>query len=288
MPQPRYARSHRGRRAAGQHKHQQDRLGFLLMGIGGAIVLAFGGVAAFGASPQLDPTTGCPRERQAPPAHTIILVDETDSLTRDELRYARSLIQTEYLWLPIGGRMTIRNIIADPDAATDIVVCRMRAGDDVSGLTKNKRKVQRDFEQTAGAQLDKLYSDLAAAPPQSASPILEFISRTMERPDFGANIEQRRLIVLSDFAQYSGLASHYGVGRRFALDHDARSELERSMDGVAVRLQYISRPKLSDLQGPSHKTFWTRHLKRMGADVALGHTLLIGEDPTKETWIDES
>jgi hypothetical protein len=256
--------------------------------IGGSVLIAVAcgaTVTAFG-SPKIDEMTGCPIGARAPQAHTIILVDETDSLSNDELKYTRSLIRTEYFWLPIGGRLTVRSIVADPEQAGDIVVCRISDGSDVLGINTNPKRLERDFQRIAGAKLEQLYEMLAHASPQEASPILENVAQTMDRPDFGYSVESRRLVVISDFAQHSALASDYSPRRR--LDANSQAQLQRDMSDVAVRLHYIARRKLPAVQGSGHKAFWTRYFKDMGANVALGHDLLIGEDRDKETWIDET
>jgi len=288
MPRHRNARAYDSRRRTGQQKAHHDRWGYVLIGVSILTIGAFGAAVAAVSGPKLDPSTGCPPGQGAPPAHTLILVDETDSLTRQELGYARALIRTEYQWLPMGGRLTVRNIVADPNAAEEISVCRMSDGGDVLGIFKNPKKVKRDFQKTAGAKLDKLYADLAVAPPQDASPILEFLSQAMDRPDFGMGVPTRRLVVLSDFAQHSDLVSHYGPHPNLTLGEDVRDELWRDMNDVEARLHYIPRRKLAQLQGARHRAFWTSHLRRMHANALIGHDLLLGEDRTREITIDET
>lgn len=282
--QSRYTPRH-ARRRSRDKAASQDRLGIVLLGACALVVALVGvGFAATYHPSDIDKATGCPAGNRAPVAHTIILVDETDQLSPDQLRDAKSLIQTEYMWLPIGGRLTVRSIVADPGAATDIaVVCRIDDGSHANIATQNAHQMKWAFERTVGSKLDALYASLANAPVQDASPIMESASATMDRPDFGPNVISRRLIILSDFAQHSGLVSQYGHG--LDLSHQARAQLRRDMDGVDVRLHYIPRPKLANLQGEAHEAFWTGYFRDMGAHVALGTNLLIGEDPSKDTWI---
>lgn len=221
-------------------------------------------------------------------AHTVILVDETDELPRDELVFTKALILNEYYWLPEGGRLTVRNITADPDTAEDIVVCRMNDGSGELGITKNPKKLHQDFERIAGKRLDELFTDLRTATPQKKSPILEFIAAALDRPNFSANIKSRRIVILSDMAQYSSVLNQYGRRKKPRFDAPGLAELKRDMNGVSVRIQYVRRPKLAFLQTEEHRRFWTNYFKHQGADVALGHSLLLGEEPTRETWDDGS
>ena len=236
---------------------------------------------------KLDIKTGCPITHVAPVAHTIVLVDETDRLSRDDLAYTKSVIMNEYYWLPIGGRLTVRNIVPDPDRAEDIIICRMDDGSDDPGLLHTVKKLRQDFNRIVGARLDELLTALRVATPQKSSPILEYISAVFDRPNFGPNIRDRRLVIISDMLQHSALFSQYGRRSGKQLGADARSELERDMHGVNVRIHYIRRPNVARLQSQRHRDFWTAYLKGMGANVALGHTLAIGEDPSREVHDDE-
>ena len=274
--------SRRGRQQA------EDRRGYIVIGIC-AVLMVVVGVSAFTMMRQdiIDPKTGCPKGHQVPIASTVILVDETDSLSRSELAFAKTLIMNEYTWLPRGGQLTVRNIVADPDQAEDIVVCRMDDGAHELGLVRNARKVKQDFQRIAGARLDELFTALRTAAPQKYSPILESITAVFDKPNF-VSVKQRRLVVLSDMAQHSPLFSQYrrhGAGPRA----DQAGEYRRDMSGTAIRIQYIRRPELARVQTDAHRQFWTGYLRGMGAgDVQLGHAILLGEDPNREVWNDES
>jgi hypothetical protein len=254
------------------------------------VVILAGGALAFALSGEVkvNEKTGCVETHQAPVAHTVMLVDETDKLSRSELSYAKSLIMNEYYWLPVGGRLTVRNIVADPDVAEDIVICRMDDGSTSLGITSNPRKIRRDFQRIAGTRLEELFTDLRTAPVQKFSPILEYIAGVFDRPDFGTNIRQRRIVILSDMAQHSRVLDQYARVRKRSLNQLLIAEYHRNMRGVEIRIQYVIRPELSRIQGEAHRQFWIQYLQNMGASVALGHSLLIGEEGNRETWSDQS
>jgi hypothetical protein len=250
----------------------------------GFVLLAAGLGATVIRDVRLDKVTGCPINNRAPAAHTVILVDETDRLGRADLRYARELIMTEYGWLPVGGRLTVRNIRSDPDQAEDIVVCRMRDKSATGGLTSNSRQLKKQFDRTAGLRLNSLLADLETAPVETRSPIRESIAAVADRTDFSSATSIRRLIVLSDFAQHSGLDSDYDRRRR-VLSAVALDELTRDFSEVEIRLHYIRRPSLNWLQGDAHRRSWETYLEDMGAHVAVGHDLRLGETDDREVWI---
>ncbi len=234
---------------------------------------------------EVDEITGCPSNGRMPEAHTIILVDETDALNPDTIEYAKNVIYNEYRWLPIGGRMTVRNVISNPDLAEDIVFCRIEDGSNANGIIDNPRMIQQRFDEIAGERLQQLYEALSVAPEQEQSPIAEFVSIAMDRTNFGRNVADRRLILLSDMAQHSDIASQYGAAPLLDPDAPALDHLEREMAGVHLRIHYLRRPELARLQTDAHRAFWTGYFANMGADdIALGRGLLLGEPDNRETW----
>lgn len=212
------------RRRRGDDKRSQDIKGYWLLGGSLAFVAILGvlGVTVLRPKP-IDRNTGCPISSVSPDAHTVILVDETDQLSRVDLRYAEELIQTEYSWLPVGGRLTVRTIVSDDAVGEDIVVCRLDDGSSVLGIAKTAKKVKRDYELIAGKRLTELLAKLQTAPEQTSSPILESIRDTFDQSDFSSSVGARRLVVLSDMAQHSDLSSHYGR-RSFSLNSEARTQ----------------------------------------------------------------
>lgn len=226
--------------------------------------------------------TGCPLDNRAPEYHTIVLIDATDRLPASEIAYARSLIGTEYRWLPRYGKLTVRTITADSDDAQEITICGMPESSTSAGTLDNDKIVKARFDKIAGARFTYLYGQLADAPLQQASPLLEAVSGLAERDDFHPGVDHRRLVILSDFAQHSVLASHYRG--RTALSEGARSQLATDLNGVEARLHYVRRRTLAVIQDEAHREFWLDYFRNAGARPALGHNLLIGENPDRDTW----
>ena len=250
-------------------------------------IIGFGALAMSYHQVDIDQTTGCPTNAHKPAAHTAVLVDETDKLSPSDLSFAKSLIRTEYINLPVGGQLTIRNIVSDPDQSRDIVVCRMATNASPGDINSNDRKIKKDFEKIAGVRLDHMIDALATAEQQNESPIKETIAALVDEPSFSSAVQSRRLVVLSDLLQHSSAASDY---RRVSTIRDnTNSAFDRDMQGVTVRLQYIRRPAFARLQGPDHRARWRAYFARMGAtDVAVGHDLALGEGGKWEVWIDGS
>ncbi|WP_298747677.1 hypothetical protein [uncultured Brevundimonas sp.] len=268
-------------------KRADSKKARIIFGVSAAFMVLFGVVAVMARQPDTDPLTGCPTGDRAPEAHTVILIDETDQLSAADVRFGRDLIMTEYRWLPLGGRMTVRNILADPTEAEDISFCRMATESRTGGVLDNDKAIKSQFDRVAGRKLSELFANLAEAPVQTKSPIMESVASTMDRSDFGSNVDHRRLVIYSDMAQHSDLYSNYSShGRRNSgPSEEALEELSRDMSDVDVRLQYIRRRSLARIQGSGHKEFWKNYFTSMDANVAIGHDLLLGEPEDRETWV---
>jgi hypothetical protein len=272
-PRPRAGRPGAARRA------QETRTAILILGLSALAIAGAGYLSWSGRTPETEAATGCPRNQLVPEVHTVVLVDQTDALTQRQIDYARSLILLEYQRLPVGGRLTVRPIDADPDStARDFSRCRVRRGQEVSGVTTNPDLIEAEFRRSVGDALNGYLEALEEQAAAEASPIMETVETVAESRDFGPNVEERRLVMLSDMAQHSGRVDQY-ADRSFALDEASRELLPRNFRGVDVRVHYLERPSLEALQGPEHERFWRSWFSAAGAQAQLGWGLQLAEDP---------
>ena len=236
-----------------------------------AAVVGMGAIAFVNRAPALDEGNGCVRGQLVPPGHTVVLIDQTDPLGRRQIDYVKTLILLEYERLKTGERLTVRPIDADPDStAREFSRCRVRRGADVLGIGANPEMIEADFRRIVGRPLNEYLNGLADVPTAEASPILETIATAVDSPDFGPNVPERRLIIVSDMAQHSDQSSQYGQPDSYGLSPQARDFLARNMAGVHVRVHYVRRPALAPLQTAAHREFWSNWLRSEGADVQLG------------------
>ena len=246
-------------------------------------VVGLGTVAFVNRAPALDEGNGCVRGQLVPPAHTVVLIDQTDSLGQRQIDYVKTLILLEYERMKPGERLTVRPIDENPDStAREFSRCRVRRGADVLGIGANPEMIEADFRRIVGNPLNNYLNGLATAPTAEASPILETIASAIDSPDFGENVPERRLIVVSDMAQHSELANQYGQPESYSLTPEARDLLRRDLHHVAVRVHYVRRPNLIGLQNEAHRQFWSGWLKSEGADVQLGWGLQMVDKPVEE------
>jgi hypothetical protein len=264
-------------------RRAENRRAAIIFALSVVAVGGLGAVAFVNRAPALDEGNGCVRGELVPPAHTMVLVDQTDSLGQRQIDYVKTLILLEYDRLKPGERLTVRPIDENPDSnAREFSRCRVRRGADVLGLGANPEMIEADFRRIVGNPLNNYLNSLADAPTAEASPILETIATAIDSPDFGENVAERRLIVVSDMAQHSPLADQYGQPESYDLSPEARDLLRRDLKAVAVRVHYVRRPSLLGLQNEAHRTFWRDWLKTEGADVELGWGLQMVDKPVED------
>ena len=259
-------------RLASDRRRSEDRRAFQIIGACVATIIGLIGLGVMGQRPDTDRSTGCISGQVAPAGHTLVLVDQTDALTVRQIDYVKSLILAEYQGLREGDRLTVRALGADPDArGREWSRCRVRRGADASGVTDNPEMIEADFRRIVGDPLNSYLDGLARQPQSETSPILESVNSAFDAPDFGGNVDRRRLIVVSDLAQHSRLNDQYADdGDRFGIDPAARRSLARDMRGVDVRLHYVPRRALVRLQTDDHRRFWRQWFTQQGANVELG------------------
>ena len=261
-----------GRLRPGQARRQADtRRAIAILALAAVAILGVAVALVLNRTPTLDPETGCVAGQLIPPEATVVLIDQTDPLSLRQIAYVKALILAEYERLRPQGRLTIRSIRADLDTGTAFTRCRVRRGAEVSAVTANPEMVEGAFRRTVGDALDAYLNGLNAVPSSPRSPILEAVADALDAPDFGPTVQARRLVIVSDMAQNSALASQYdGPGSGLVLSARARDTLTRDMRGVVVRIHYVRRPTLDAIQTPDQRAFWQDWFRSQGANVKLG------------------
>jgi hypothetical protein len=254
-----------------QRRRAEVRKAVVILGCAGAVIVLMAVLLFVSRSPRLDVASGCPTGQLTPPEATDVLIDQTDSLSARQIDYVKALILAEYNRLKPAGRLTVRSIRADPADETEFARCRVRRGDEVSAITANPDMIEASFRQTVGDALNTFINGLRTVPPAPRSPILESVDEALDAPEFGPTVKGRRLVIVSDMAQNSALDSMYkGPGSGLVLTDAAKDTLARDMHGVVVRIHYVRRPSLGEIQTARQRAFWTDWFEGQGASVKLG------------------
>ncbi|MFN7057020.1 hypothetical protein [Hyphomonas sp.] len=221
--------------------------------------------AAMNQPPATDNVSGCRLDRQDP-AHTIILVDQSDPFIETDHDWVRALVSDEARALPKYGRLTLAvpNSALAHDPKTIISVCSPGSADGANPIFQNPRMIEQAwrtrFQAPAMAGADTILLDTVAP----SSPLLEAVFTLSARPDFQAGTPARRMILVSDLMQHSRDFSMYRTGTDYEpFEASPLNALRPRLDGVEVAARIVPRPEYP-LPLVEVKAFWERWLTEAG------------------------
>ncbi len=259
---PRY-RPRRGVRA------RKDALGY---GLIAALFVALAGAAAAGLAlrpPPLDPETLC-RTDAPVRAHTLILVDATDTLAPRHKKRVRAAVEGERLRLSPYDRLTLAAVRADAPQEPRLVFskCLPRDGRAANPLFENAALAQKLWEEQFGEALQRAVRSAESGGRSSASPIVAALHALAGDPDFAPAIPERRLVLISDLLEHtSGGFSLYTDASDFAAFTAQDDRGPPDLSGVHVRVVPLDRPDQSDRQSAARRTFWVPFFEAADADA---------------------
>ena len=223
-------------------------------------------VAAFNAAPALDPVTECRMDRQDP-AHTILLIDQSDPFSDNDLSWVDELIDAEARSLPRFGRLTVvlPNSAQPFDPKTLYTHCSPGSVEDANPILQNPRMIDDTWREHFYAPLSETVGETLQTTSQPSSPLFEALYSVGDRADFQANRSNRRLVIVSDLMQHSDGFSFYRTGADLAAysETSIASQLPR-FDGVDLVARIIQLQK-NDLPISELKAFWRSYFDKTGA-----------------------
>ncbi|MEL6662422.1 MAG: hypothetical protein AAFR33_05415 [Pseudomonadota bacterium] len=231
-----------------------------------ASVLGLFAVAAFAAPPATMAETGCRMDRNDP-AHTVVLIDQSDPFSPNDMDWVRQLIDEEARSLPKYGRLTVLmpNAARPFDPKVLHMTCSSGSPDRANPITSNPRMVadafRKSFYEPLMADVDRALEDTR----QPASPLSEALYAVGDRADFQKDARNRRLVIVSDLMQHSAEFSFYRVGADYGAfrDSDLAEDLPR-LEGVDVVARIVPR-QMYDLPMGEVKAFWRAYFRETGA-----------------------
>ena len=213
----------------------------------------------------------------AVPGHTVILIDKTDKLGFTQQQALLTDVSDVIKNLKAGTLVSVFALAADFEStATPIIqLCspgRFEAGD--SELTKSKSFTEKQFKDRFETSILQTVEDLATAPPDASSPILEMLQLVGIKGFKSAGINNNlELVVYSDFLHNTKRFSMYRPVNKFDdfASSDYGIQAMPKLREVAVRLKYLMHtPKL---QGQDNRKFWMQLFRQSGADIESVETM---------------
>lgn len=232
-----------------------------------AAVFGIFAVAAFSAPPSVSAETGCRIDRKDP-AHTILLIDQSDPFAANDIGWVAELIDAEARALPARGRLSVMlpNAASPYDPIFLHSACSTGSPDRANPILSNPRMVEdtwrEDFYEPLLASVETALADTR----QPSSPLSEALFVIGDRPDFQSARKNRRLVIVSDLMQHSDAFSFYRRGADYAAFGETRLASEiPNLDGAEVVARIVPR-QAYDLPMGEVRAFWRAYFEAAGAD----------------------
>lgn len=234
--------------------------------IGAMLASVFGlfAVAAFAAPPATLAETGCRMDRKDP-AHTIVLIDQSDPFLPNDIDWVRQLIDEEARSLAKYGRLTVLmpNAAEPYDPKVLHMACSSGSPDRANPVFSNPRMVEDAFRTNFYEPLMENVDRALLETRQPASPLSEALYATADRADFQSG--KRRLVIVSDLMQHSDGFSFYTSGADYgAFANTALAQDLPRLTGVDVVARIVPRQNY-DLPMGEVKAFWRAYFMETGA-----------------------
>lgn len=239
----------------------------------GMIGLMLGGVfglfaiVAFNQAPTVMAETNCRLDRNDP-AHTIILVDQSDPFNPNDLDWVYQFVDAEARTLPKYGRLTVMtpNAANPYDPEVVFVACSPGSAAEANPLFQNPKMIEQTWQTQFHKPLIEKVEAALMDKRQPSSPLSEAIYSIADRADFQDRKGHRRVVLVSDLMQHSEGFSFYKVGA----DYDAYlgsklAETSPRMDKVEVVARIVPR-QIYDLPMADVKAFWRAYFSEAGAE----------------------
>lgn len=236
-------------------------LGFALL------LLGFAGIpiALVATKPPPTDKENC-RTDGAVPAHTVVLVDQSDPFESSDVDWAWQLMFDEAKALKKHGRLTILGIDAEnPDQGHEVFSrCSPGSPNQANPIFENPRFIEQDWEAKFETEMRSHVESLMLTNQAPQSPLVEHIRGILRRADFRAEMPERRIVIISDMYQHSDNYSMYNSGLNRELMDRAASAIEfPNMTGATVAIFRVDRK--TKLKGSDIIAFWQDVLAQHGA-----------------------
>ncbi len=239
--------------------------------IGTMVASVFGlfAVAAFNAPPALDTQTSCRMDRNDP-AHTIVLIDQSDPFNPNDLDWVYEFVDAEARSLPKYGRLTVLTPNAADPYSPSVVFSNCTPGsvEDANPVFQNPQMIDDTWRDTFYQPLVTEVEAAMVTTRQSSSPLFEAVFAITDRADFQPEHGQRRIVLVSDLMQHSDGFSFYNAGADYDAFMQSRlADQIPAMANIDVVARIVPR-QIYDLPLSDVKTFWRNYFET--ADASYG------------------
>ena len=236
-------------------------IGAMLTGVFGLFALV-----AFSQPPATVPETSCRMDRKDP-AHTILLIDQSDPFNPNDLDWVRELVNDEARSLPKYGKLTVMTPnAADPYSPKVLyTACSPGSAAAANPITQNPKMIEQSWQKKFYQPLVGTVEGALLDTVQPSSPLSEAIYTISDRADFQPQQAGRRMVLVSDLMQHSDGFSFYRKGADYDAYLESKlAETQPKLEGVDVVARVVPR-QIYDLPLADVKGFWRHYFHDTGA-----------------------
>lgn len=200
------------------------------------------------------------------PAHTVVLIDQSDPFDDADAKWAWQLIFDEAKQLRKYGRLTVLGINEErPEQGVEVFSrCSPGSPSRANPIFENPRFIRQDWKQKFEGAMQDEVADLMLNKRSKVSPLIEHIRGILRRSDFRTGAPRRRIVIVSDLYQNSGAYSMYDSGLNQTRFDRALADIEfPEMEDVEFALFRVDRDRA--ISGQDLIQFWTDTLTEKGA-----------------------
>ena len=230
------------------------------------VVFALFAVVAFNQPPSLMADTSCRVDRNDP-AHTIILIDQSDPFNPNDLDWVYEFVDAEARALPKYGRLTVMtpNAARPYDPKVVHYACSPGSASEANPIFQNPKMVEQTWQGEFYAPLLESVEAALMDTRQPSSPLIEAVYSIADRADFQPGERGRRVVLVSDLMQHSDGFSFYRAGADYEAYLDSElAELKPRLDDADVVARIVPR-QIYDLPVADVKAFWRAYFDEAGA-----------------------
>lgn len=199
----------------------------------------------------------------------VIVLDITGRYSLIQHKTIRQAIENEVKDLALDEQLQLYFITDSVVAGVKplMEVCNPGKGENVDGLTGNKRLIKKKWEDKLYNPLNKILSDFDANPTIAAkSPILETIQMinnlSLKKSKEGT---KTRFTIMSDFIQNSDDYSFFRNKIENFWNSNYRHKIYTKFDDVDVKLMFIRRNGREEYLSEKYLDFWKKIFEESGS-----------------------
>ena len=233
----------------------------MLSGVFGLFALV-----AFSQPPATEAMTSCRLDRKDP-AHTILLIDQSDPFNPNDMDWVRELVNEEARSLPKYGKLTVMVPNATDPYSPKVLYTSCSPGSAAAAnpITQNPKMIEQSWQKKFYQPLEGAVEGALLDKEQPSSPLSEAIYSISDRPDFQPQQAGRRMVLVSDLMQHSDGFSFYRKGADYEAYLDSKlAETTPKLEGVNVVARIVPR-QIYDLPMADVKGFWRHYFHDAGA-----------------------